>query len=94
MRSGSYAQWLATENRSRGFQGRVAPMVAGRVFMPSPSLDSSADLYVPMRIHRKMPLGRKSVRPDDLPHGNALVLDIDARPVICFLKGFLVIIVA
>jgi len=64
MRSGSYAQWLATENRSRGFQGRVVPLVAGRVFMPSPSLDSSADLYVPMRIHRKMLLGRKSVRPD------------------------------
>ncbi|MCX6575452.1 MAG: hypothetical protein NTV82_03550 [Candidatus Aminicenantes bacterium] len=94
MSSGAYAQWLATENRSRGFQGRVAPLVAGRLFMPSSSLDSSADLYVPMRIHRKMPLGRKSVRPDDLLRGNFLVLDIDARPVICFLKKFLVIIFA
>jgi HAD superfamily hydrolase (TIGR01509 family) len=34
--SGSYAPWLATGNRSRGFQGGVAPLVAGRGFIPRP----------------------------------------------------------
>ena len=41
-------------------KGGVAPLVAGRRGTPRPSFVSSADLYVPTRIHSKMLLGKKA----------------------------------